>query len=54
MLAQPLAYIAQPLAYARPASSTRPTTGPGLEVPNLEIRPMSSTCPTTSPCSPSE
>jgi len=38
--------LTQPLAYARPASSTRPTTGPGLEFPNLEIHPTSITRPT--------
>jgi len=30
--------LAQPLTYARPASSTRSATSPGLEFPNLEIR----------------
>jgi len=40
MLAQ-LVPLAQPLAYARSASSTRPATRPGLEFPNLEILPTS-------------
>jgi len=39
--------LAHPLAYARPASSIRPTTGPGLEFPNLEILPASITRPTS-------
>jgi len=36
LLAQRVALV-QPLVHARLASSTRPTTSPGLEVPDLEI-----------------
>jgi len=53
LLAQ-LVALAQPLAYARSASSTRPAIGPGLKVTNLEIRLTSSTRSTTGPCSPNE
>jgi len=51
LLAQQVS-LAKSLVCPRPTSSTRPTTCPGLEFPNMEIRLASSTRPATGLCSP--